>query len=353
MDETREERIRFIVHGTSDYTIDAIRYGEVVSIRCTCPAFVRPGKVHYMACKHVLRILLGSQEGMLNPLTEDVERLEEWLLTSTLGALLAPYRASASPDGTLADAIREELRRAHKHTTSSPAVRAGKPRDAVSMSSADALSPVFIDIETTGLYPGYGDRVIEIAIVAEDGSVLLEELVDPQGRPSTPKAFEKHGIKDAELIGKPRLHELASRIADCVRDKTVVGWNVDFERSFLGELLDHAADVVDAMSRFGMGKDRVRMDEAIDHIGYHWEGSQHRALPDALACRAVWRWLDEKGAPLRPEPVRPKGAERVEAREQLFAAIESRLQALEHTMTVIPALRDRIEELERALLIKG
>ena len=31
-----------------------------------------------------------------------------------------------------------------------------------------------------------------------------------------------------------------------------------------------------------------KLNEAIDEIGYQWEGTAHRALSDTLACRAVW-----------------------------------------------------------------
>ena len=35
---------------------------------------------------------------------------------------------------------------------------------------------------------------------------------------------------------------------------------------------------------------------AVSYIGYQWEGVPHRALTDALACHALWRWMGERDA---------------------------------------------------------
>ena len=52
--------------------------------------------------------------------------------------------------------------------------------------------------------------------------------------------------------------------------------------------------------------------DATNYIDYRWVGRRHRALADALACRALWQWMENRddfnGAPQRPNPQRRPGA---------------------------------------------
>ena len=41
------------------------------------------------------------------------------------------------------------------------------------------MDTVYLDTETTGLYPEHGARIVEIAILDDDGRPLLDTLVDP------------------------------------------------------------------------------------------------------------------------------------------------------------------------------
>jgi DNA polymerase III epsilon subunit-like protein len=354
MSEPFEERLTFTFRGSADYAMEVIRRDGDVSLRCTCPAFVRPSPVHYLACKHVLGLLRGSGEKLVEPAPLDLERLDDWIRESTFSEALDKLHLGTSPEAVAIDELRAELRRTHKAKGSAPNVRPARLRGqsqegAVPTDTSDVTPPVFIDIETTGFYPDYGDRVIEIAILAEDGSVLLESLVDPEGKRSTHGALGKHRIPDAELVGKPCLHDLAPRIAELVKGKTVVGWNVTFEQDFLGEILDEAADVVDAMARFAINGDRMKLEDAADQIGHQWDGPQHRARPDAATCGAIWRWLDERGVPRRPEAAKAKGSVRGGLQEKRLADIERRLSLLEEVLAENSTLRTRVEELERAL----
>ncbi len=57
-------------------------------------------------------------------------------------------------------------------------------------------NPVYLDTETTGL--GNSDEIIEISIIADDGSVLLETLIKPT-QPIPPGASAIHGIYDEDV----------------------------------------------------------------------------------------------------------------------------------------------------------
>ena len=64
----------------------------------------------------------------------------------------------------------------------------------------------FVDVETTGLSPRYGDRVCEIAVlrmVGDEAADAMQQLVDPQ-RPISSGAQAVNGITPDMLHGAPR-----------------------------------------------------------------------------------------------------------------------------------------------------
>jgi DNA polymerase III epsilon subunit-like protein len=65
---------------------------------------------------------------------------------------------------------------------------------------------VVVDLETTGLSPRHGHRVIEIGAVAVENGAIMEEfstLIDA-GVPIPPHVQAIHGITDEMLEGKRR-----------------------------------------------------------------------------------------------------------------------------------------------------
>lgn len=62
-----------------------------------------------------------------------------------------------------------------------------------------AAKPVYLDTETTGL--GSTDEIIEISIIDDDGSTLLETLVKPS-QPIPADSTRVHGITDADVQGE-------------------------------------------------------------------------------------------------------------------------------------------------------
>lgn len=91
-----------------------------------------------------------------------------------------------------------------------------------------------VDVETTGLYPGRHDRVIEVGIVRLDDSFeIVEEwgtLVDP-GRDVGPTRI--HGIQARDLIGAPRWDDIVGDVLYAMRGRWAVGHNVAFDLRFL------------------------------------------------------------------------------------------------------------------------
>ncbi len=166
------------------------------------------------------------------------------------------------------------------------------------------MDTVYLDTETTGLSPDRGDRVVDIAIIDDMGRTLVDTLVDPE-RAIPAEASGIHGITDAMVAGMPTLESLLPETADLIDGKRLVIYNAEFDTGFFPGRLAEAGTIECAMLRFaevygepsqyGDGYRWQRLAKAVDHIGYSWVGRAHRALADALACRAVWTWLEENG----------------------------------------------------------
>ena len=93
-----------------------------------------------------------------------------------------------------------------------------------------------LDTETTGLEPGAGHRVIEIAALElVDRRLTGREFwtyLDPE-RPVDPGAFAVHGIGDEALRGKPRFADLAAELLAFLEGGVLVIHNAEFDLAFL------------------------------------------------------------------------------------------------------------------------
>ena len=99
----------------------------------------------------------------------------------------------------------------------------------------DELAFTFVDVETTGLDPGTGYCVCEIALLRVQGDYELarfDSLVYPQ-RPMHPGALAVHGITDAMLAGAPIFATLLPQIHALLQDAVLVAHNARFDVGFL------------------------------------------------------------------------------------------------------------------------
>ncbi len=93
----------------------------------------------------------------------------------------------------------------------------------------------FLDVETTGLSPWFGDRICEIAIVLTEGKRIRETyqtLINPQ-RLLSPGAASVNGLKDADLQNAPLFSELENKIKSLLDDSVIVCHNAPFDLQFL------------------------------------------------------------------------------------------------------------------------
>ncbi|MBU0467585.1 MAG: WYL domain-containing protein [Candidatus Omnitrophica bacterium] len=98
---------------------------------------------------------------------------------------------------------------------------------------------VVFDVETTGLSPQFGDRVIEMAAVkVRDQKIIdrFESLIDPQREVSF-EAYLVNGISDEMLVGAPLASEVLPDFVKFIEGCIVVGHNVKFDMKFLNNEL--------------------------------------------------------------------------------------------------------------------
>ena len=171
--------------------------------------------------------------------------------------------------------------------------------EAIAWASRLALDPrtVYLDTETTGL--DARAEVVDIAVVASDGRVLLETLV----RPVTPIPLEAsriHGIFDADVADAPSWQEVHDRVCAAVVDRIVVVYNAAFDRRMVSQCCGrHGLLPPDTVWECAMRGYAAFHGERTERHGFRLQKLEravatfgaapggHRAAADALACRAV------------------------------------------------------------------
>ena len=86
--------------------------------------------------------------------------------------------------------------------------------------------PVFLDTETTGLGPDA--QVCEIAVVALDGSVLLDSLVKPTV-PIPPGAEAIHHISNEMVSGSPSFYDLMLDLGEALGGSHLCIYNAEYD----------------------------------------------------------------------------------------------------------------------------
>ncbi len=97
-----------------------------------------------------------------------------------------------------------------------------------------------VDLETTGLSPTTGHRIIEVGVlVVDDGGVQDEyvTLVNPQRHIA---ATEIHGLSAGDLVHAPTFAEICPELICRLRGRVVVAHNAAFDLRFLDAELDQA-----------------------------------------------------------------------------------------------------------------
>ncbi len=93
----------------------------------------------------------------------------------------------------------------------------------------------FLDLETTGLSPWFGDRICEVGIVLTEGKRIKQQvqmLVNPE-RPLSPAAASTNRLTDEELSKARTFVYRADEVVEWLKGTVVVCHNAQFDIQFL------------------------------------------------------------------------------------------------------------------------
>jgi DNA polymerase-3 subunit epsilon len=165
-----------------------------------------------------------------------------------------------------------------------------------------------VDIETTGVRAGFGDRITEIAVAVVHGGrreMVFESLVNPE-RPIPRAICTITHITDEMVRYAPRFADLAERVLAVLSGRVFVAHNARFDWNFLSAELRRARQLtldgtrlctVRLARRLVTGVRSCGLDNLCRFFGFH-NMARHRAGGDALVtadllCRLLTLARDE------------------------------------------------------------
>jgi DNA polymerase III epsilon subunit family exonuclease len=161
----------------------------------------------------------------------------------------------------------------------------------------------YLDVETTGLSPWFGDRICEIAVVRCEGNKVIEtfnSLLNPE-RPISPGAAWVNGLKDSDLRAAPRFGDVAEQVMTLAKDAVIVCHNVPFDLGFLSSELGRInknLPTVLTLDTLEIAREYFDFDSNSLQSIAHWLDIEvtgaHRALDDAFTTREVLEYFAGK-----------------------------------------------------------
>jgi DNA polymerase-3 subunit epsilon len=167
------------------------------------------------------------------------------------------------------------------------------------------LSYTVVDVETTGLEPERGDRIVSVACARVRRGVvrpgeILDALVNPD-RPIPPASTRIHGITDDMVANAPTIDQIVPALIRFAEGTVIVGHHVWFDLRFLREVTDRlrlaplmrSHPVLDtrSLSQIVHGSvDDHDLEAVATRLGLVVRG-RHSALGDALTTAEVFSRL--------------------------------------------------------------
>lgn len=129
---------------------------------------------------------------------------------------------------------------------------------------------IVLDTETTGL--GSDAEIVEIAIVAPDGAVLMNQLIKPTSALIEAEAAAIHGIDDTMIEQAPSFLVAWPQIHDIINGtEVIVTYNADFDR----RMLKQSARAAGLHAFFG---------ESAETLAKHSQAEPKYILPARWTC---------------------------------------------------------------------
>ncbi|MBC8077080.1 MAG: WYL domain-containing protein [Chloroflexales bacterium] len=157
----------------------------------------------------------------------------------------------------------------------------------------------FLDIESTGLSPGEGHRVCEVALLRVRGETVearYNMLVNPL-RPMNEQAAAVHGITPELLEGAPHFHQIAPHLLALLDGTVIVAHNAPFDVAFLngeferGGLPPLANPVLDTLVLARRLLRRPSHSLRALAKEFQLPAPTHRAMSDVLALQGLFAHL--------------------------------------------------------------
>lgn len=127
---------------------------------------------------------------------------------------------------------------------------------------------VILDLETTRLESA---EVVQIGVLSKTGKVLFDQFVKP-ALPITEGATQVNGIRDEDVADAPRFAEVVDALSLHLSGKTVVVYNLEFDKGVLYNELERV------------------------YRRRHGFSSHHEGLPKRASAFQHWALPDEQGA---------------------------------------------------------
>ena len=156
----------------------------------------------------------------------------------------------------------------------------------------------FLDIETTGLSPWFGDRICQIAIVLTEGKRIkstLDLLVNPE-RILSPSAVHINGLDESKLSAAPKFAEIADQLEAALKDAVVVCHNAKFDIQFLDNefrKLGRTIEIPNLIDTLLLARDFYELPSySLEHLALDFHVSSNmqnsRALGDAITAKNLF-----------------------------------------------------------------
>ncbi len=167
----------------------------------------------------------------------------------------------------------------------------------------------FLDLETTGLSPWFGDRICEVGIVLTEGKRIKEtfqSLVNPE-RPLSPGAASANGLNNEMLTNAPHFSGIAKKIGELLKDSVVVCHNAQFDLQFLDSefrRLGWQLEIPNLIDTLHIAREHFDFrSNTLANIAAEFgiqNPEAHRALADALTDKSVFFALMDAFKPGKP-----------------------------------------------------
>lgn len=165
---------------------------------------------------------------------------------------------------------------------------------------------VFIDVETTGLDPAKGHRIIEIGAIAMENNQLISEFQSlvHVSYPIPRHVTKTHGITNEMLAGQPTPEQIYPNLKDFISDSLLIAHNADFDIGFLRSEFGRLNLRIQNQSICTLKISRRRYPRMPNYklstVYRNLVGTQptdarkHRALEDARMVAAIWMAMEGK-----------------------------------------------------------